>query len=495
MDIAKAFDRRKISSSFSSQNRTKIDFRHLKSNDEDYSLSPSSSNNSSTKRKYKLSRLNKSKSSLDNDSDSSADEISIHLSKRSKDYHSTLNEFHPTRQTYEHNHPNQRFNYQTMTKLSNENLQLQHFRDCLFDHEDQEFFHSINTYLNSYRQRLFNYRMYMKSNVYREHIQKQLDQEMELNKTLKSKVNSLENHMKILLDDTINLLKLRTNELGVEQLERPVQLITYANDISNKHKELRTKVAALEKEITEYDYENEKFNQILQSIQTNGHYFSAHDNTYSTLLANMSRQTQQQETIHHHHQHQHQSNRIKDYSSEKKSGFTIPKKTKKSSTDGTHTTNVNNLLSAKQLEPLQVHSVTQPQGIIQTVSVKTLLNHSPTSKSSHSSLSDELRYESIEIVNSREKKRTFDLSSRTMIMQSPRKKRDFYGKSSGGQSKTPTPPSSPAPKSHRIINQIDSPSATNNRPSSTPACTTTSHSTAANLPDRPVSNPPLKSSP
>ncbi|CAF4113149.1 unnamed protein product, partial [Rotaria sordida] len=94
--------------------------------------------------------------------------------------------------------------------------------------------------------------------------------------------------------DTINLLKLRTNGLGIEQLERPVQLITYANDISSEHKELRSKVATLEKEIAEYNYENEKLNLILQSIPTHEHHLSTlihsiNDNTYSTLLANMSR--------------------------------------------------------------------------------------------------------------------------------------------------------------------------------------------------------------
>jgi hypothetical protein len=81
-------------------------------------------------------------------------------------------------------------------------------------------------------------------------------------------------------------------------------------------------------------------------------------------------------------------------------------------------------------------------------------------------------------------------------MQSPRKKRDFYGKSAGGPSTTPTPPSSatssPSHKSHRHTHTTDSSSANNSRPSSTPACTAANPVT--NLPDRPVSIPPLKSS-
>ncbi len=370
----------------------------MKSNDDEYSLSPSSNNsssNSKSKRKHKTHHTINKKTHLDEyESDFSNDEY--RNSKRHKDYHSTLNELHPNNETYHQTNRNQRFNYHRMTKLSDENLRLRHFRDCLIEQEDQEIFNSINSYLDSFHQRLFNYFKYMKSNTYREHLKQQLDNEMELNKTLKSKVNSLETHMKILLEDTISLLKLRTNELGIEHLERPAQLITYANDISNKHKELRSKVVTLEKEISDYDYENEKLNFLIQSIQTNGHHSTTSDNTYSTLLANMSRQTQQQESSIH-------SNRIKDISTERKSSFIIPKKVKKNP-DGnvrlqdslppptsTIATSINNLLSTKQLEPLQVHSVGHQQAVIQSVSVKTLLNNSPSSSTKSSQLSEEIR--------------------------------------------------------------------------------------------------------
>ncbi|CAF4373167.1 unnamed protein product, partial [Rotaria sp. Silwood2] len=207
---------------------------------------------------------------------------------------------------------------------------------------------------------------------------------------------------------------------------------------------------------------------------------------------------------------------------ERKSSFTIPKKTKKTSdlntnsnalvsstktvkttdkhnrlrdslpqpppspSSSTISASINNLLSSKQLEPVQVHSVVssvgqqtkQQQSVIQSVSVKPLLTNSPSSSSSNtksSHLSNEI--------------------NREMIGQSPRKKRDFYGKSSGS-SNTPTPPSSstssPNNKSHRHMNTTDSSSPNKNRPSSTPAYTTTLRT--PNLPDRPVSIPPLKTS-
>jgi hypothetical protein len=72
-------------------------------------------------------------------------------------------------------------------------------------------------------------------------------------------------------------------------------------------------------------------------------------------------------------------------------------------------------------------------------------------------------------------------------MQSPRKKRDFYGKSSG----TPTPSSS-GNRSSRYMNKTDSSSLDKNRPSSTPACSGILPITT--FPDRPISIPPLKTS-
>jgi hypothetical protein len=405
-----------------------------------------------------------------------------------------------------------------MTKLSNENLHTNHLRDCLFEQEDHRFINSINLYLEQFRQRLLAYFTYMKSDVYREHLRKQLDNEMELNKTLKAKVNCLENNIKALLEDAIYLLKLRTNELGIEALERPVELISYASDISNKHKELRSKVASLEKEIADYDHENEKMNSILNNIQTS----STNDNTYSTLLVNMSKQTQQQQSVilpispnssdtkHFDFNFKsNQNNSTPSYSivkSERKTDFIIQKRAKKTLNSNPNgnaivspikiikvtdkhnpfqeslppplppssmiSNNIDNLLSTKQLEPVQVHSIGQQikkeklitSPIVQTVNVKTLINTcSPTNK--------------------------LDEINQDMIIQSPRKKRDFYGKSSG------IPPSSSSSnnRSNRHINKTDSSLSNKNRPSSTPACTEVLSTTK--LPDRPISIPPLKTSP
>ncbi len=256
--------------------------------------SPSSSSNRSTIISARGRKIHiKHQSDLDSDLSNDESIDSKRPRSSSRDYQTTLDELHNASEKFiqsnQHNQiKNERFNYQNMTKLSNENLDMNHFRDCLFEQEDHRFINSINSYLEQFRQRLLAYFTYMKSSVYREHIRKQLDNEMELNQTLKAKVNCLENNIKALLEDAISLLKLRTNELGIEDLERPIQLISYASDISNKHKELRSKVASLEKEIADYDHENEKMNLILNNI--NDEKSIGNDNTYSKLLINISQQ-------------------------------------------------------------------------------------------------------------------------------------------------------------------------------------------------------------
>lgn len=370
----------------------------------------------------------------DFDSESSNDEYfnSKHRRRSSKDYQITLNELHTASEKFiqSNEKKNQNFNYDKMTNLSNDNLNINNLRDCLIENDEDNFLNSINSYLEQFRQRLIKYFIYMKSDIYRQHLRKQLDNEIELNKALKLKVNCLENNIKILLEDAINLLKMRTNELGIEELERPEQLISYANDISNKHKELRSKVATLEKEIAEYNYENDKINFVLNNIRMNGHQIisinkseqTMNDNIYSTLLVNMSKQTQQQET-------KQQSNHIEylnrlpikpnqisslsmnSNKAERKTDFIIQKRSRKvpnlntdnstikaikvneTNPDKTGSslaipvllpwnipTNINSLLSTKKIEPVQVHSVVskveQHKPMVESKCVQTSMDNS-----------------------------------------------------------------------------------------------------------------------
>lgn len=133
------------------------------------------------------------------------------------------------------------------------------------------------------------------------------------------------------------------------------------------------------------------------------------------------------------------------------------------------------ILSSKQLEPVQVHSVistsnphTTNAPVVQSVNVKSLLSASP-----ESIMKDED-------------------SGQGPLGQSPKKKRDFYGKSSiPPTSSTGSSPTSNH-RSNRQSSSNSSPSNNKTRPSSTPACTTTTLPNPS-MPDRPISIPPLKS--
>ena len=446
------------------------------------------------------------------------------------DYHSRLNELHHASKDFIRLHQkrkmsNDDFNYPAMNR---ENL---HRSNSLIELDEEQSSTSFNSYLEQFRQRLFTYSTYMKSDVYREHVQKQLNNERELNQSWKTKITCLENNIKVLLEDTIQLLKLRTEELGVDELERPEQLITYANGISNKHKELRLKVISLEKEIDDYDDENDQINSILSNLCSNPYPSSTvtgpslHDTTYSTLLANMSKQTQ--------HETSHGlspwtrpisvSNRdtavgsnLDSMSSSKRrkfdgsTDFIIQKRSQKMSIRtplGTEvgssmrpnypgitslpitsllpsrmTIGIDNLLSTKELQPMQVHSLVSSAGcsgkpgksaspsLTRSFNIKNLISASSSSgKRPPSKDSETFRFVSLGT-----SLLTCLFSSHDMMEQFPRKKRDFYGRSS-----------SPSP-------HVDPSQSAKRRPSSTPA--SPEILAAGAVSDRPSSIPLLNSS-
>ncbi|CAF0773095.1 unnamed protein product [Didymodactylos carnosus] len=300
--------------------------------------------------------------SMDDDLDDN-EHLSTKRRKSSTHYRNTLGELHkaaetminPTNNNNTHHSSTSttvsnenRYNYREMTKLSNDNLELKHFRDlCVLEHEDQRFSNFVNVYLHEYRKRLINYFNYMKTEQYHQYVKQQLDDEIDLNKSLKGKIVHLENSIETLLNESIELLKLRTKELGFENLQKPDELITYANNISNTHKELCCKVASLNKEINELDTENEEMATFLNGLTPNSgineqnlnnevqeqqqhvteqnspvlnkiHSLNSKetgnnnglqtDNTYSSLLASMSVQTQLERDRHNNNNNNNNAN-------------------------------------------------------------------------------------------------------------------------------------------------------------------------------------------
>ena len=124
---------------------------------------------------------------------------------------------------------------------------------------------------------------------------------------------------------------------------------------------------------------------------------------------------------------------------------------------------IDNLLSTKQLEPVQVHSVVSTIG--------------------HERQSNKFSSQSVNVKAIIPSSKKID-KSQYITLQSPRKKRDFYGKAITSSSSNN--------RLSRPMNKTDASLPTKIRPSSTPVCAARLPRTP--LPDRPISIPPLRTS-
>ncbi|KAJ8983529.1 hypothetical protein NQ317_012020 [Molorchus minor] len=101
----------------------------------------------------------------------------------------------------------------------------------------------------------------MKSPMYKMNVENQIDEEKERNKKLKSRAAQLEKQIKVLIDDSVALLKARMSELGINA-SSPVDLLAKAKEIVCRHKELQAKASKLQGQVA--NLEAEKDNYVLQ---------------------------------------------------------------------------------------------------------------------------------------------------------------------------------------------------------------------------------------
>nr|XP_023025758.1 histone-lysine N-methyltransferase, H3 lysine-79 specific [Leptinotarsa decemlineata] len=101
----------------------------------------------------------------------------------------------------------------------------------------------------------------MKTPSYKVLVESQLDEERERNKKLKSRAAQLEKQIKVLIDDSVALLKARMSELGINATS-PVDLLAKAKEIVCRHKELQAKASKLQVQVA--NLEAVKNNLVLQ---------------------------------------------------------------------------------------------------------------------------------------------------------------------------------------------------------------------------------------
>lgn len=95
----------------------------------------------------------------------------------------------------------------------------------------------------------------MKNPFYKNSIEIQIEEEKDRNKKLKSRAAQLEKQIKVLIDDSVALLKARMSELGINATS-PVDLLAKAKEIVCRHKELQAKASKLQGQVAKL--ENEK---------------------------------------------------------------------------------------------------------------------------------------------------------------------------------------------------------------------------------------------
>lgn len=106
----------------------------------------------------------------------------------------------------------------------------------------------------------------MKTPEYKENVLRQIEQEKERNQSLLNRAGQLEKQIKVLIDDSVDLLKARMSELGISTTSHN-DLLCKAKEIVGRHKELQALAAKLQQQVNHAEQEQQRLVKInLQNI-------------------------------------------------------------------------------------------------------------------------------------------------------------------------------------------------------------------------------------
>ncbi|XP_018022161.1 histone-lysine N-methyltransferase, H3 lysine-79 specific isoform X2 [Hyalella azteca] len=133
--------------------------------------------------------------------------------------------------------------------------------------------YALEVLLDSFRQQFMEMLDSMRHDSYTHFVSKQIEEERAKNKSLKSRAAQLERQIKVLIDDSVTLLKARIAELGMAAAN-PEDLLNRAKEIVWRHKELQAHVSALQQGVAAAEQEQEKLvrrrkHEILSKYSTN----------------------------------------------------------------------------------------------------------------------------------------------------------------------------------------------------------------------------------
>lgn len=104
----------------------------------------------------------------------------------------------------------------------------------------------------------------MRKTSYKDNVQQQIEREKERNQRLLNRAGQLEKQIKVLIDDSVALLKARMNELGISTTSQN-DLLCKAKEIVGRHKELQVMAAKLQNQVTSIEQEQKRL--VMQHVQ------------------------------------------------------------------------------------------------------------------------------------------------------------------------------------------------------------------------------------
>lgn len=118
----------------------------------------------------------------------------------------------------------------------------------------------------------------MRTPAYRISVNTDIAKERERNSKLQSRAAQLEKQIKVLIDDSVALLKARMTELGINATS-PGDLLAKAKEIVLRHKQLQAKASKLQAQVSSMEAEQSRLTAIRhQELQEK---YNNHTNTNS----------------------------------------------------------------------------------------------------------------------------------------------------------------------------------------------------------------------
>lgn len=118
----------------------------------------------------------------------------------------------------------------------------------------------------------------LRTPAYKDSVNDELTKERERNSKLQSRAAQLEKQIKVLIDDSVALLKARMTELGINATS-PGDLLAKAKEIVLRHKQLQAKASKLQAQVSSMETEQTRLATLRhQELHDKYNNSSSHDN-------------------------------------------------------------------------------------------------------------------------------------------------------------------------------------------------------------------------